>query len=105
MGRNSALDHLTPEQRTAVESCIRQHYYVRNSEVSKALAAQGIHLTRSTVNRIAMRLRAKDGAHLGSVDNTVVVIMERDTGATATATTSASRESVLAAISGLSDQS
>lgn len=102
MGRNSALDHLTPEQRTAVESCIRQHYYVRNSEVSKSLATQGIHLTRSTVHRIAMRLKARDGDRLGSADNTVVVVMERDTGATATVTTGASRDSVLAALSGLS---
>jgi arginine repressor len=105
MGRNSALDHLTPEQRTAVESCIRQHYYVRNTEVSQSLAAQGIHLTRSTVNRIAMRLREKDGNRSGCDDDTVVVIMERSTGATSIATTSASRDSVLASIPGLSTPS
>ncbi len=101
MPRLSSVLYLQPEQRAQVDACIRRHQHVNGLGVLKELGAAGINLSRSSLYRYMEKLRAKDALHTGTADDTVVVIVERATGATTTLTTSATGTAVLAMISNL----
>lgn len=101
MGRASNVAYLKPEQRAIVDGCIRRHLYVNTAAMLLELADHGIKLSKSGLNRYALKLRGGDALHAGTPDATVVIIVERVTGSVTSLTTSASRDVVAGLVAGL----
>jgi len=101
MSRSSKVLYLTPQQRATVDACIRKHHYVNILKIVAHLAEDGIELSKSGLHRYAVQLRARDAQHAGTVDDTLVIIVERSTGATTSLTSSASRDAITGAVASL----
>lgn len=101
MGRASNVAYLKPEERAIVDGCIRRHLYVNTAAMVLELAGRGINLSKSGLNRYALKLREGDSRHAGTADATVVIIVERQTGSVTSLTTSASRDVVACLVAGL----
>ena len=94
MGRASNVAYLKPEHRAIVDACIRRHLYINTAAMVVELAGRGIKLSKSGLHRYASKLREGDALHAGTPDATIVIIVERGTGAVTVLTTSASRDVV-----------
>lgn len=101
MPRLSTVLKLSPEQHAKVDALIRHYRYVNTDAVQQLLEQEGIAFTRSALHRYMARLKRADGAQLTGDDRTVIVLIDRATGATTTVTSPASKEAVLASISAL----
>ena len=101
MGRASNILYLSPEQRAIVDACIRRHHYVDIVVAVAELEAKGIELSKSGLHRYALKLKERDALHAGTQDGTIVIIVERGTGAVTTLTTGASRDAIAGMIAGL----
>ena len=101
MSRASNVAYLKPEQRAIVDGCIRSHLYVNTAAMVLELAGRGIQLSKSGLNRYALKLKEGDARHTGTADATVVIIVERETGSVTSLTTSASRDVVAGLVAGL----
>ena len=97
------MAYLKPEQRAIVDACIRRHLYVNTAAMVVELAGRDIKLSKSGVHRYASKLREGDALHAGTSDATIVIIVERGTGAVTTLTTSASRDVVAGLVAGFDE--
>lgn len=104
MARLSKVQKLSTDQLQTVETTIRQHHYAQLDEMLTVLGAQGIELSRSALHRYVKRLSARD-AERSDRRNTVVIIVSRSTGATATLHTSATADQILEEIEALTASS
>ena len=103
MSRASNVAYLKPEQRAIVDGCIRRHLYVNTAAMVQELAGHDITLSKSGLNRYALKLREGDGRHTGTADATIVIVIERGTGSVTSLTTNASRDTVAGLVAGLAE--
>lgn len=103
MGRASNVAYLKPEQRAIVDGCVRRHLYVNTAAMVLELAGRGITLSKSGLNRYALKLREADALHAGTPDATVVIIVDRETGSVTSLTTGASRDAIASLVAGLAE--
>jgi hypothetical protein len=87
MGRTSKVERLPAEQATIVDRTIRQFRYCNLDGIKASLGCHGIEISRSAIGRYMQKLEARDGLFAGSPNDTIVVIIERSTGSTATIST------------------
>lgn len=95
------VQKMTPEQHALTDATIRRFRYVDLDGMLTALKAANVKISRSSLGRYSQKLRQQDGALMGTPDDTIIVIMERSTGATTTISTSASRAAIIALIQGV----
>lgn len=105
MGRFYAVNYLTPSQHAAVDACIRRRRFCGLEAILAELAESGIKLSKSGLHRYMLDMRAKDSLHTGSIDNTIVTIVERDSGTTKTLSTGATAAAIVAMIVGKNPES
>lgn len=102
MGRTSTVKALTAEENLLVDACIRRRRFVSIDAIREELTEGGIEISRASLHRYMQRLRLSDGLHLGTANDTVVVVMKRSTGSVISLTTTASMDMVVALIEGIS---
>lgn len=100
MGRFYAVNYLSPEQHCAVDACIRRHRFCGIETILAELAQSGIKLSKSGLHRYMQDMRSKDSLHTGTTDNTIIIIVERDSGTTKTLSTGATAAAIVAMIEG-----
>ena len=101
MGRTSTAQGLTAEQNIVLDDCIRRHRFVDINAINKDLVAIGINYSRTALHRHMQKLAIQDALHAGTKDDTVIIVIERSTGSTTSITTTASKQMIVALISGL----
>lgn len=101
MGNTSTVKKLTAEQNQLVDSCIRRRRFVSIDAIRAELSSSGVEISRGSLYRYMQSLKVRDGLHLGTPDDVVVVVMRRSTGSLMSLTTSASTEMILAMFGGL----
>lgn len=102
MSRASKVTYLKPEQRVIVEACIRHNLYVNTMAMVVELTGKGITLSKSSLNRYAAKLRKRDAQEVGTSGETLVIIVERATGAVTSLMTNASSETVANLVTNIS---
>ena len=101
MSKASKVLYFTPEQRAAVDVCIRRHHYINILKVVELLDKDGIKISKSSLQRYAAQLRLQDAQLAGTKADTLVIIVERGTGAVTNLTSGASRDAIAGVIAGL----
>lgn len=96
------MTYLKPDQRATVDACVRRNLYVNTLAMVVELTGKGITLSKSSLNRYAAKLRKRDALYAGTTEGTLVIIIERATGAVTSLMTSASRETVANFVTNLS---
>lgn len=98
MGRNSKVQRLPAEQAITVDRIIRQFRYVNLDGIKLALEERGIQISRSAIGRYVRKLEDRDSLFANLPDDTLVVIIERSTGATATFSTRLDKAAIVSLI-------
>lgn len=98
MGRNSNIERLSIDQNLAVDACIRRRRFCTLDAILEELTESGISVSRAGLHRYMQKLKKRDGLNFGSPNDTVIVVMQRSTGAVFNLTTTASVEVVVAMI-------
>ena len=102
MGRNSTMQQMTAEDNARADACIRQHRFININAIKAALEAEGIQISRAALHRYMQRLAKRDGLNFGSENDTVIVVMQRSTGAVVQLSTTATIEMVVSHIASIS---
>ncbi|TXT37433.1 MAG: hypothetical protein FD135_3609 [Comamonadaceae bacterium] len=100
MVRFNAVNYLTPSEYAAVDACIRRHRFCGIRAILAELSESGIKLSKSGLHRYMQAMREKNGPNAVTTDNTMVMIVERDSGTTKTISTSATAAEIVAMIEG-----
>lgn len=90
MGRVSKVRMLTPKDYSRVNEVIRAHHYGQLDTMVEVLKGSGVEISRSALHRHTRKLEQIDGAKCQDENVTVVVMVNRATGATDTLLTPAS---------------
>lgn len=98
MGRNSNIQQLSVEDNLAVDACIRKRRFITVDAILEELVESGINISRAGLHRYMQKLKKRDSLNFGSPNDTVIVVMQRSTGAVFNLTTTASVEVVVAMI-------
>lgn len=105
MGRSPSTVKYSPEQQAQIDSLLRRYQYGCFDLVLSELESGGIHLSRSAIGRHAQRLRSKDDLIAGSIESTMVVIIDLRTGSATQVRTSATPEVIIQTIGALTTKS
>lgn len=102
MGRSSFMVKYAPEQQARIDGLLRRYQYGCFDLVLAELELEGVHLSRSALGRHAQRLRSKDNLVAGSIESTMVIVVDLRTGTAIQMRTSATPEVVTRTIGSLS---
>jgi hypothetical protein len=80
MGRNTKIEQGPEHERIAIDRCIREHRYMGLDRMVADLAAQGLSVNRSSLQRYMSKLREKDANLATPEEGTIVTIVERASG-------------------------
>lgn len=95
MGRVSSLSLLPAEHQELVYKLLRQPQHLTLDQIVAALKNQGVKVSRATLGRARLRLDSLGEPRGAEPGNLVIVLLERDTGATATLASAMSIKSVV----------
>lgn len=98
MGRIFSANYLSPEHHAAVDACIRRRRFSNIDGMVAELHDAGIKISRSAMHRYVRLLKSKDGQHTGTLNDTIVMVVERGTGTVTTLTTGATKAAIVAMI-------
>lgn len=99
MSRLPNVDLMPADERNRLDFTIRSHNYYRLDVMVEALRKQGIRMHRSSLSRYVQRLAIQDGLKGQDEKLNIVFMVNRSTGQTETAYTTASLAQIQAAIS------
>lgn len=74
MNRLNTVSKLPPEHQATVDALLRRHRYAALDAVRHQLADRGIKISRSTLGRYALRLRATDTVTASGQGPTLIII-------------------------------
>lgn len=74
MNRLNTVSKLPPEHQATVDALLRLHRYAALDAVLHQLADRGIKISRSTLGRYALRLRAADTVTAAGQGPTLIII-------------------------------
>ena len=100
MGRIFSIKQLDQQVQLEVDRTIRSHGYVNLDRMLEALQAMGLSITRSSLYRYVVDLRARDALTAHPDEGTIITVVERSTGQVRVIKTSMSADSVVALLEG-----
>lgn len=100
MGRIFSIKQLDPHTQLEVDRTIRSHGYVNLDKMLEALTAKGLIISRSSLYRYVVDLRARDALTAHPDEGTIITVVERSTGQVRVVKTSMSADSVVALLEG-----
>lgn len=101
MGRISGVKKLSVDSHMVVDDCIRRHRFVDLVAIRDDLLKSGIVISKSSLQRYMHKFSVRDGLHIGTPDDTMVIIVERSSGAMTSLTTKVKREDIVTLIGNL----